>query len=171
MAKLVLGINKRLSSKAQAAMEYLMIAGFVMLIMLPLVYLVYNYTQESGADIVNAQITKLGRDLVNNAESVYYFSSPSKITLDFNMPRGVHNITIQQNPLESGCKKCTELVFLVQQKEGKAVLTFSTNVDIRTETYDDTTKSSAFNSTAFTEGLKHFNIQAKKDHVLITTGG
>ncbi len=163
----------RLSFKAQAAMEYLMIAGFVMLIMLPLVYLVYNYTQESGADIVNAQITKLGRDLVNNAESVYYFSSPSKITLDFNMPRGVHNITIQQqlDPVTSGCKKCTELVFLVQQKEGKAVLTFSTNVEIRTESYDLATKSSTFNSTAFSEGLKHFNIQAKKDHVLITMGG
>ncbi len=173
MTKLGLGIKKRLSSKAQAAMEYLMIAGFVMLIMLPLVYLVYNYTQESSADIVNAQITKFGRDLVNNAESVYYASSPSKITLDFNMPRGVQNMSIQQQlkPEEIGCKKCTELVFLVQQKEGKAVLTFSTNVDIRTQTYDSATRSSVFNSTAFTEGLKHFNIQAKKDHVLITTGG
>lgn len=162
----------RLSSKkAQAAMEYLMIAGFVMLIMLPLVYLVYNYTQESSADIVNAQITKLGRDMINNAESVYYFSNPSKITLDFNMPRGVLNMSVHQNDQAvSNCVKCTELRFLVQQKDVKQLLAFGTNIDIRTELYDGASKASVFNSTAFSEGLKHFNIQAKKDHVLITMG-
>ena len=156
--------------KAQAAMEYLMIAGFVMLIMLPLVYLVYNYTQESGADIVEAQINKLGRDIINNAESVYYFSSPSKITIDTNMPRGVLNITIHQNdPAIVSCIKCTELRFLVQQKDVKQTLAFSTNINMRTDIYDGV-NTSKFNDSAFSEGLKHFNIQAKKDHVLIGMG-
>ena len=158
------------SGRGQAAVEYLMIAGFVMLIMLPLVYLVFNYTQDSGADIANAQVSKLGRDMVNNAESVFYFSEPSKITLDASMPAGVRNISIVQNIAKSGCTECTELRFDIQQRDNVATLAFSTPIELRTEMYDIETKTSTFPEEAYSPGIKHFKIEAKKDHVLISVG-
>jgi Flp pilus assembly pilin Flp len=157
-------------SSGQAAIEYLMIAGFVMTIMLPLVYLVFNYTQESTADITNAQIQKFGRDLVNNAESVYFFSEPSKITLEMNMPQGVRNITIFRNNEASECTKCTEVRFTVQQKSQIADLSFSTNIDIRSENYDEATMISQFPEEAYSPGLKSFKVEAKAEYVLVSMG-
>ena len=83
--------------KAQAAVEYLMIAALITIMIVPATFLFYNYALKSSADIGTAQADKLGRDIVNNAEMVHYFGYPSGITLEEAIPENIAGIEVEES--------------------------------------------------------------------------
>lgn len=85
------------SEKAQAALEYLLIMGIAMLILVPLFSIVSSYTYQSK---VRMRINALRDSLQNLAESsdmVYSQGYPAKITTRFYVPEGIVFTNVTQH--------------------------------------------------------------------------
>lgn len=87
------------SRKAQVAMEYMILVGFLVVITIPLI-LVYN-TQYKGTNIqiISNQADQIGQKIVDTAESVYYLGQPSKTTLKVYMPQQIENVVVGNNEI------------------------------------------------------------------------
>lgn len=85
------------TTKTQSALEYLLIIALVLGIIVPTTYLLFRYTSESNVQIIDSQITRIGRNIIDTAETVYFSGEGSKIILGINMPEGVENIAILRN--------------------------------------------------------------------------
>lgn len=82
----------------QAAMEYLMIAAFIGVLIIPATFLYYSYAQETSKQIDAIQIDRFGRNVVSTAERFYYHGHPSTIQLEETLPANIVNITIEFSP-------------------------------------------------------------------------
>lgn len=87
---------KKGKRRGQAALEYAMVVTVVGVLLLPAVYLFFHYAKGSTEQIDQAQLDKLGRDIVATAEKVYYLGPPSRILIETRMPDKVLNISIQK---------------------------------------------------------------------------
>jgi|TARA_B100000315_G_scaffold51441_1_gene45914 hypothetical protein len=111
--------------KGQSALEYLMIIAIALGIIVPTAYLFFRYSSESNVEIVDSQITRIGRNIIDAAESVYFSGEGSKITLEINMPKEVSAISILEG---------RELVFKIDSQisaTGETETVFFSSVPIR----------------------------------------
>lgn len=109
--------------KGQSSLEYLLIVALTFAIIVPTTFLFYSYSKESGQEIIDAQITKIGRDLVNTAESIFYSGLGSKTVLNVNVPEKITNAVIIDG---------RELVFNVTADFGVSEIVFFSNVNLTT---------------------------------------
>ncbi len=107
--------------KSQASMEYLLVAGLIILVILPSIYIFYSYSHSSNEEIRQSQLNKIGWGIVDAAEKVYYLGGPSKTTFDVTMPEGIRKMEIWCNQ---------ELVFFLA--DGSEI-SFKSIVNITTE--------------------------------------
>ena len=143
--------------KAQASMEYLLVVGLVILVILPSIYIFYSYSQRSNEEIAQGQVNKFGTQIIDAAEKVYYLGGPSKTTLDLTMPKGVRNMEIWCNQ---------ELVFFLA--DGSEIA-FKSRVNITTNITADASGRCCYNFTKedYSSGLKKVIVEAKGDNVLV----
>lgn len=80
--------------RAQASVEYLMVVGLAFVIVMPMVYMFYSYTISTQEEVGMAKIHKIGVDMANAAEGVYYLGEPSRTTISVNMPELIYNVTV-----------------------------------------------------------------------------
>ena len=147
-----------MKKRAQAATEYLLVGTLVTLVILPTMYTFYAYSQTSNEEIRQSQLNKVGTDIVDIAEQIYYLGEPSKITIDITMPEGIRRMEIWCNQ---------ELVFFL---EDGSEIAFKSRVNITTNiTADDVSGRCCYNLTQrfYSPGLKRIIIEAKKDYVFI----
>jgi len=81
-------------SKGQSSLEYLLIVALTFVLVVPSSYLFYNYSRDSSQELVDAQITNIGRTIINSAESLFYSGQGSKTTLEVNVPDNVASSVI-----------------------------------------------------------------------------
>ncbi len=92
---MVLKNNKlKNDKKAQVSVEFLMIIGFVFLILIPLIIAFYQQSYNANTSIRTEQLYKLARSIVDRAESVYFLGKPSKTTIRAYIPHGVDSVII-----------------------------------------------------------------------------
>ena len=82
------------SASGQVSMEYLFIVALTFAILIPTTYLFYNYSKESSQEITDAQVTKLGRSIVDASETIFYSGEGSRTILELNMPESIFNVLI-----------------------------------------------------------------------------
>jgi hypothetical protein len=82
------------SRKAQAAMEYMMVAGFIGIVIIPAMFLFYSYAADTSKQIDQAQIEKFGREVIVAAETVHSLGAPSRIVIEERLPPGVQSMGI-----------------------------------------------------------------------------
>ncbi|MBI2208070.1 hypothetical protein HYU50_01090 [Candidatus Woesearchaeota archaeon] len=107
--------------RAQSALEYIMIIALTLAIIVPATYLFFRYTSESNTQILDSQISQMGRGMIDTAENVYFSGQNSKIVLQFNMPESVNDIYIIGN---------RELVFNITTAIGENEAVFFSSVNI-----------------------------------------
>ena len=73
-------------------MEYLMIAAFIGILIVPATFIYYSYAAESTEQIDKVQIDRIGRNIVSTAERFYYHGYPSTIIIEEVIPANVLNI-------------------------------------------------------------------------------
>ena len=78
--------------KAQSAMEYVSVVGFIMIIMLPATYLYIKYSGDSSDSVTNAKIDSISNEIIKAAEQMYSYGEGSQTTLEINFPRGVERV-------------------------------------------------------------------------------
>lgn len=137
-------------------MEYLLVAGLIILIILPSIYVFYSYSHRSNEEIRQSQLNEVGRGIVDAAEKVYYLGGPSKTTLDATMPEGVIGMEIWRNQ---------ELVFFLN--DGSEIA-FKSRVNITSNMICMGRCYYNFTKRFYSPGIKHIVVKAEGNHVLIT---
>lgn len=140
-------------------MEYLLVGSLVTLIIIPTLYVFYGYSKSSNKEIEQSQLNKVGTDIVDIAEQVYYLGEPSRVTIDETMPEGIAGIEVWKNK---------ELVFFLN--DGSEVA-FKSKVNITTTQPCIGRCYGKFTERFHSPGLKSIIIEAKKDHVFIREAG
>lgn len=110
--------------KAQFAVEYLLVTGFLFMLLIPSLFILYNYTAQSQEQLSLARANEVGNAMVANAEKVYYYGKGSKLTIQAAMPSLVDRFYYR-------CvndKPC-EVVFALHDNE----LGFTTSVPIKAD--------------------------------------
>jgi len=77
---------------AQVSMEFFIVVLFAFLIIVPVTFYFLRESQSSANEVNIAQISKIGRTIAANAETVYAFGEPTTFTLRVYMPPGVESI-------------------------------------------------------------------------------
>lgn len=109
---------------SQVSLEYILIVALTFAIIIPTTYLFYSYSKESSQEITDAQITKLGRGIVDSSETIFYSGVGSKTTLDINLPDNIENVLIIDG---------RELVFNVTTTFGISEIVFFSSVNLTTD--------------------------------------
>lgn len=99
----------------------MLVIALTFAIIVPTSYLFYNYSRESGQELADAQITKLGRAITDAAESIFYSGQGSKTVLELNVPGNIGSALIIDGK---------ELVFNVTAQFGVSEIVFFSSVNL-----------------------------------------
>lgn len=111
------------SHLAQSSLEYLLVVALTLAIIVPTAYLFYNYSKESSQEITDSQITKIGKSIVDTAETIFYSGQGSKTTLELNVPDNVQSAQIIDG---------REIVLSLTTNFGISEIVFFSSVNIST---------------------------------------
>ena len=106
---------------SQSSLEYLLIVALTFAIIVPTTYLFYNYSKESSQEIIDAQITNIGRKIIDSSETIFYSGQGSKTVLDLNVPNNIATAEIIDS---------RELVFNITTPFGISEIVFFSSVNI-----------------------------------------
>jgi hypothetical protein len=136
-----------LKKRSQTAMEFLIIFGFVFVMLIPLLIIFQLQTHETKDQLYSNQIRNIGSKIIDKAESIYYLGEPSKSTLKVMLPEKIENITFREN---------RELQFNYRTyKNNIQEISFTSLVNIT-------------GNISSSSGLHYIVIEAKGDYVSIT---
>lgn len=109
--------------RAQVSMEYLVIVGFVAVIVIPMILIFYTYADRTEDEIISNQIQKIGLKIGDSAEAMYYLGEPSRTRIRTYFPKNINNITVGNN----------EITFIMHAKEGEDHIVIYSSVPIEGE--------------------------------------
>lgn len=90
-----MGISVRSKrTRAQISVEYLIIIGISLAILLPGGYFFYNYSRSSNEGSIRSQIAQVGTNFITTAESIYGLADGSMVTLDLRYPSNIREVYI-----------------------------------------------------------------------------
>jgi len=134
--------------RAQAATEFLLIVGLATLILLPTTFLFFRVSEDSKDKERMQQIEKLGTDVINTAERVYYYSEPSKMEIVETMPDNVKYMNISKD-----WDQDINLFIIYYRTKGKdQPIVFKSNVNI----------NGTFDAKDYSPGKKTIVIEARR---------
>lgn len=139
-----MGLRKT-HGKAQVAMEYLIIVGFVAIITLPLVIIFQSHSQETAEDITSTQVYHISKRISDGVETVYYLGEPSKLTIKTYFPSGINSISLGSN----------EIVFNVKRGSREDEIVVYTPINIS-------------GNISTSQGVHYINIESKGGYVWVS---
>lgn len=135
-----------LDNKSQLSIEYMILTGFVLLIIIvPSVVLLYSMTNQGVYGTINTQkANDLGNGLVNNAKQVYYLGIYSKKIVEYEIPQNVKKIFIME--INKDSKNYSYIGIIMSDKKENRSLFFPSSVPIIADHNElvDTADSSAY---------------------------
>lgn len=108
-------------TRAQVSMEYLIIVGFVAVIVIPMILIFYTYADRTEDEIISNQVQKIGLKVGDTAEAMYYLGDPSRTKIRSYFPKNINNVTVGNN----------EIVFIIRTKEGLDHVVIYTTVPVQ----------------------------------------
>ena len=138
-------MDKSHQVKGQSSLEYLLIVALTFAIIIPTTYLFYSYSKESSQEINDAQVTKLGRTLIDTSESIFYSGQGSKTVLQLNVPDNVAGAAIIDG---------RELIINITTSFGTNEIIFFSSVNITTTSLNCNVKNPASTSRRETSSLE-----------------
>ena len=85
--------------KAQISMEYLTIVGFMLVMVLPMMLIFYQYQESTNTQVISNQVYQIAQNIVDSSEAVYYLGYPSRKTIKVYFPKNIRGVSIQQKTL------------------------------------------------------------------------
>lgn len=83
------------SSKAQASTEYIMIFGIALVLIAITGAVFFSYVNESKTTLDQKQIEKMGNEIMDNVDKIYFLGQGNRVTLKMTFPDNLVNFTIQ----------------------------------------------------------------------------
>ncbi len=131
-------------NKSQVSMEYVLIIGFSIFIIIALLAIAQLYSSGVNEQVITNQLDKLAKEIVNNAESLYYFGEPSSVTIKAYIPSNVKDIDISGN----------EITFTIKTRHGDTDISYPSSVNLD-------------GSLSVSYGYRNIEITAREGYVLI----
>lgn len=85
--------------KGQVSMEFLLIMGFAFLLIIPVIILFLTQVSDINEDVTAAQLQKLGNELIDSIDNVYYLGAPTKKTIEIYVPDFIESIEFIGNQI------------------------------------------------------------------------
>ncbi len=114
-----------MGKRGQASVEYIVIIGFAMLLLLPLIWIYQQESNHMKDDLIKNQVRHFSQQIVDNAETVYYMGKPTKTTLKVYVPYEVRKIVINDTYNYIDCHTS-----LADKHAGLTVLSVYSHVNI-----------------------------------------
>jgi hypothetical protein len=83
--------------KAQAAVEFLFVVGFAMLLIVPSLALFGRFVQETSYTATTSQLNQIGNYFLSTAVQAYQGTNGTVLVVEINFPEGVENMSIVNN--------------------------------------------------------------------------
>ncbi len=106
--------------RGQISFEYMSVVGIATLIAISLLGVAHYYSKQTENTINTNQIDRIAKQIIDSAESIYYYGEPSMTTLKVFMPEGVRDVNISNN----------EISFKVYTQSGEADMFYASKVNI-----------------------------------------
>jgi len=100
-----------MKKKGQVSMEYMLVVGFALLMVIPLFAIYGKHSQETNDQVNTHQAYNIARKIVDSAETVYYLGKPAKTTIKVYMPHNIENVTVQSRAI----------LFNIRSTEGRVI--------------------------------------------------
>lgn len=137
-----------ISIKAQVATEYLIIAGIVILLIIPITYLYVKYTSESDYAITTAKVSAIANEISKVANTAYVYGQDTQLTVDVDFPKGIESINFNGK----------DIIFKVRNKQGELV-DIVKQAEVNLFTYGD--------SIPVTQGRKKIIVKSLGTQILV----
>ena len=85
------------AARGQVSVEYILVVGFAMLMITPLIFIFYSESNNMQSDISNQQADKIANELVKAADQVYFQGPPTTQTIKIYMPENVKEVVVGSN--------------------------------------------------------------------------
>ncbi len=104
-----------------------MIAAFALMVIVPAAYFFYSLAQGGEAELKEAQLAKVAKDVLSNAEKVHYMGGyPSMATIEEQFPQNIKYMWISRD----WSNRRSELNFWVETPNGLEERSFVTDIPI-----------------------------------------
>ncbi len=80
--------------RGQASLEFIIIVGMVMFFVVTGSIVLFSYSSRTNDEVTRTNIHKIGLDIADSVEKVYYIGENSWETVRINTPTNVRNISI-----------------------------------------------------------------------------
>jgi len=80
-------------------MEYLLVVAFAFLLLVPIILISMTQSGRFQNDVTASQIQKVGEELRDAIDTVYYSGPPTKRTLKLFFPHGIKTITYDEEAI------------------------------------------------------------------------
>ena len=120
-------LKKRLGRRAQVSMEYLLVFGFALLLILPLIGIYVSQQDNVQTDVSAAQTERVIREIVSSAEEVYFMGEGAQKTVEINFPPRITEVIIEEQYVEFILRGRSGAISLFQSS--RANLTGELNYD------------------------------------------
>ncbi len=131
--------------RGQASIEYLIVAGFVFMILTILFVVYYEYDRSSRIQLVYNQVDLIGRKIASSSEEVFFLGEPTRVRLRVYMPEKINQIAIQGK----------SIVFYVKTPNGISEIEVPVAVNVT-------------GTISTQQGVKYLRVEAQEENVLIT---
>lgn len=117
-------------ARAQFAMEYILVAAFSLLVLLPVTAILYGQYDENRTQIAVEHLSEVSRTIIYQAERVYMQGAPSQTSFEVYFPKGVESVSINQySDPDSGDFKASSIEF--KFSSSPATISASTTIEIK----------------------------------------
>lgn len=135
--------------KAQAAIEFLFVVGFAMMLLIPSLALFGRFVQESSYTVTTSQVNKVGNYMLSTAKTVYHGTNGTVIVIEVNFPEGVTEMEIPETQ--------DQLIFRIDIGGAETEQVY----------YSDVPINGTFNSSDVIEGVKKIKFEAVNNGALV----
>ena len=87
-------------AKAQFAMEYLLVVGFSLLLIVPVSAMLYTEYQDQKTQMYQEHLLELARELTFQAQTLHYQGAPARTTVEAYFPPTIETATITDDYIE-----------------------------------------------------------------------
>jgi uncharacterized protein (UPF0333 family) len=89
--------RKIICRKSQVSMEFVLISTISMILLIPVMFMFFNYTSSTSRDIILAQAHKAARAMVDVSEQVWSYGRGGIQTVEVTFPKNIINLSIELN--------------------------------------------------------------------------
>ncbi|NTV23084.1 MAG: hypothetical protein HGA85_01760 [Nanoarchaeota archaeon] len=101
--------------KGQVSIEFLAVFSFAFLMLIPLIIIFFDQTNEIQDAVAESQLKNVGIKIKDKAEIVYYSGEPSKATIEADFPDNIVSIVI----LPATPTKASAIIFGYRGRKNK----------------------------------------------------